>query len=128
MSSIGSTCSSMVSFRGEDEIDVNDALDVLFREMQENLNSCHCSVRQLAMSEERADTYMEAAEHHFAIQDYVDVLVDLFKELKSVSKQVLGPCPKDYKTEFKLLEDKRKEVKRLQKEKEKQDRMKPIKE
>jgi len=110
----------MVSFRGEDEMDVGEALDVLFSEMQNNLNSCHCSVRQLAMSEERADTYMEAAEHHLAIGDYVDILVVLFKELKSVSKQVLGPCPKDYKDEFKALQEKRKQAKKAAKEKEKQ--------
>ena len=107
MSSIGSTCSSMVSFRGEDEMDVGEALDVLFSEMQNNLNSCHCSVRQLAMSEERADTYMEAAEFHLNIEIYVDTLAGLFKELKSVSKQVLGPCPKEYKNEFKALQEKK---------------------
>jgi hypothetical protein len=113
MSSIGSTCSSMVSFRGEDEVDVSEALDVLFKEMQENLNGCHCSVRQLAMSEERADTYMEAAEHHFAIEDYANVLTVLFKELKSVSKQVLGTCPSQYKDEFKALQEKRKQAKKM---------------
>jgi hypothetical protein len=116
MSSINSTCSSVVSFRGTEEVDVSSALDILFAELQDNLNSCHCSVRQLAMSEERADSYMEAATHHFAIEDFVDLLLVLFKELKSVSKQVLGTCPKDYKDEFKALQEKRKQTKKMTKD------------
>ena len=39
---------------------------------------------------------------------YVDILSELFKELKDVSKQVLGTCPKDLKDEVKKLTTDRK--------------------
>ena len=106
ISSIASNATS-VSFRGE-EMDVSDALDLLFRDLQENLNHCHCSVRQLAQCEERADTFMEAAEFDFQIQNYVDELTVLFKELKQVSKDVLGKPPPEYKDEYKEALEKRK--------------------
>lgn len=120
MSSIASTSSSMVSFRGEDDVPIDEALDALFRDLQSNLNNCQCSVRELAMSEERADTYMEAVSHYHAITDYVDTLMDLFSELKDVSKQCLGACPPQYKSEFKSLCEKRKEEKKRQKDEAKQ--------
>ena len=106
MSSVGSNCSS-VTFRGE-EVDVSQALDELFREIQDNLNHTHCSVRQLAQCEERADTYLEAATFDFQIQDYVDTLLSLFKELQKVSKDVLGKPPNEYRDEYrKMCEDRK---------------------
>ena len=120
MSSIASTSSSMVSFRGEDEVPIDEALDMLYREIQDNLNHSQCSVRELAMSEERADTFIEAVSHYHAITDYVDTLMDLFSELKDVAKQCLGACPKEYKEEYKALCDKRKEEKKRQKDDAKQ--------
>jgi hypothetical protein len=96
-----------VSFRGE-EIDVSDALDMLFKDLQENLNHCHCSVRQLAQCEERADTFLEAAQFDFEIQDYVEGLTVLFKELKQVSKDVLGKPPPEYKNLYAIALEKRK--------------------
>lgn len=116
MSSIGSTTSTLISFRGEDEVDLNDALDTLFKELQDNLNHCHCSVRLLAQCEERNETFMEAAGYDFEIQDYVDVLLSLFKELKSVSKQTLGKPPANLKEEYKQMCEKRKEDKKREKE------------
>jgi hypothetical protein len=113
-SSIASTSSS-VSFRGE-EIDVSDALDMLFKDLQENLNHCHCSVRQLAQCEERADTFMEAAQFDFEIQDYVEGLTGLFKELKQVSKDVLGKPPPEYKSLYSIALEKRKADKLREKE------------
>ena len=114
MSSVGSNCSS-VTFRGE-EVDVSQALDELFRELQDNLNHTHCSVRQLAQCEERADTFIEAATFDFQIQDYVDTLLSLFKELQKVSKDVLGKPPNEYKDEYKQLCDQRKQKKAHEKE------------
>ena len=115
MSSVASNATT-ISWRGEDDVDVDVALDELFRELQENLNHCHCSIRQLAQCEERNDTFLEASEHHFAIEDYTDTLLGLFTELKGVSKQVLGPCPTEHKAEYKALVEKRKADKKREKE------------
>jgi len=118
MSSVASNASS-VSFRGE-EMGVDEALDELFVELQQNLNSCQCSIRNLAQSEERSETFMEAVGYHFEILDYIDILQNLFSELRGVSKQVVGSCPKEYREEYKALQEKRKTDKKRMKEEEKQ--------
>ena len=118
MSSVGSNCSS-VTFRGE-EVDVSQALDELFREIQDNLNHTHCSVRQLAQCEERADTFIESATFDFEIQDHVDTLLSLFKELQSVSKDVLGKPPAEYRDEYKKMVEDRKANKAAIKAREKE--------
>lgn len=118
MSSVASNATT-ISFRGDDNMPVDEALDLLFRELQSNLNRTQCSIRELANSEEKNDTFLEAAEHYFAIDNYVDVLLGLFTELKSVSKQVLGTCPKEYKEEYKALCDKRKADKKHEKDNQK---------
>ena len=113
--SVCSNSSSIVSFRGE-EIDVNDALDTLFKDLQQKLNYCHSTVRTLVMSEDRDESYIETAAHVWEIEDYTDVLDELFGELRTVAKEILGKCPADEKEEFKKLSDKRKEEKKRAKE------------
>ena len=113
--SVCSNSSSIVSFRGE-EIDVNDALDTLFKDLQQKLNYCHSTVRTLVMSEDRDESYIETAAHVWEIEDYTDVLDELFGELRTVAKEILGKCPADEKEEFKKISDKRKEDKKRAKE------------
>jgi hypothetical protein len=113
--SVCSNSSSIVSFRGE-EIDVNDALDTLFKDLQQKLNYCHSTVRTLVMSEDRDESYIETAAHVWEIEDYTDVLDELFGELRTVAKEILGKCPTDEKEEFKKLSDKRKDDKKRAKE------------
>ena len=55
------------------------------------------------------DDFRECVPIHFAVLDYVDVLTDLFSELKQVSKEVLGKPGKDDKDEYKKMCDERKE-------------------
>ena len=134
MSSIGSTASGIsVSLWGENDVDFDVAVDKVFKEIQERINSAHCALREIAQCEERADTYLEAAEIHFNLVDFVDELGDLFKDLKSCSKQALGKCPSDLKIEFKALSDKRKQQRSEAKLREKQERegkenLKPVEE
>ena len=113
--SVCSNSSSIVSFRGE-EIDVNDALDTLFKDLQQKLNYCHSTVRTLVLSEDRDESYIETAAHVWEIEDYTDVLDELFGELRTVAKEILGKCPADEKEEFKKISDKRKEDKKRAKE------------
>jgi len=107
MSSVGS-CASYVSFRGEDGVDLNDCLDQLYRDIQSNLNDSQCSVRTMARLKED-DDFRECVPIHFAVLDYVEVLTDLFGELKQVSKDVLGKPGKDDKDWYKKECDDRKE-------------------
>ena len=107
MSSVGSSCSTMISFRGEDGVDLDQALDELYREIQNNLNDSQCSVREMARLRED-DEFMDCVPIHFAILDYAEVLTGLFAELKQVSKDVLGKPDKDDKETFKKMCDDRK--------------------
>ena len=109
MSSVAS-CATTVSFRGE-EVDMSECIDQLFIDIQNNLNNCQCVIRELAMSEEHSDTFLEAMGFHHQIEDFVDVLTGLFAELKGVSRDCVGKCPKEYKEEYKAIIDKRKEEK-----------------
>lgn len=118
--SVCSTSSTIISFRGDDDVDVNDALDVLFKELQENLNYCHTEIRNLAQCEERDEDFLEAVKIDFEIQDYSDNIVSILKELKVVSKSVLGKCPAEYKDGYKKMVDDRKAEKQRLKEAAKQ--------
>ena len=126
MSSVGST-SSYVSFRGEDGVDLNDALDMLYKDIQQNLNLSQCSVRNMARLRED-DEFKDCVPIHFAVLDYVDILNELFNELKKVSSDVLGKPPKDLKDWYKEECLKRKELIKKQKEekKEEQKQMKDV--
>ena len=99
MSSIGSNASTIVSFRDE-EIDLDTALNVLYGELQENLNHSQCSIRMLSLCSERNDDFIESAKIYFELNDYVDTILELFTELKMVSKQCLGKIPHEHKEEF----------------------------
>ena len=118
MSSIGSCASSIVSFRGE-EVELEKVLDDLYVDIQQNLNNSQCCVREMSTLLENDNDYLESLKIHHAVCDYVDVLSELFKELKDVSKQVLGRPPKELKDKVKEINEKRKEEKLKQKEEEK---------
>ena len=109
MSSIGSSSSTVISFRGEDGVDLDQALaDELHREIQSNLNDSQCSVREMSRLRED-DEFKDCVPIHLAILDYCDVLTGLFSELTQVSKDVLGKPGKDDKEWYKEKCDKRKE-------------------
>ena len=114
MSSVGSN-SSVVSFRGE-EVDLDTALRDLYSDIQSNLNNSQGTIRTLSLCEERSDTFIEAVGIYHELNDFIDVLLELFTELQDVSKQCLGPCPKEYKVEYKALVDARKEKKKKEKD------------
>jgi methyl coenzyme M reductase subunit D len=88
-----SVCSVMstmsVSVFGE-EVVLETALDDIFIKIQASLNDAHSEIRTMCMDLDREDDFKISYEHHIKVEDYVDDLTKLFKELKSVSKQILG--------------------------------------
>lgn len=93
MTSISSKMSMMsVSHRG-DEVPLEEALDEIFRELQSNLNDTHCLMREIAMSEEQDNDFKEICKQCWDVESNIDGMHGLFKELKSVLKQVRGPIP-----------------------------------
>jgi len=116
MSSIGSSCSTIISFRGEEEVDLDQALDSVYHDIQQNLNHSQCSVREMARLQDD-DLFRDCVPIHFAILDYVDVLSGLFDELKQVSKDVLGKPGKDDRDWYKEECKKRKDLQKMEKDK-----------
>lgn len=134
---MSSVCSNMsVSCLGEDDVDIDVAIDKVFNLIQSKVNDAQCCLRQMAMSEQQDIPYIEVAQLHYNIEDFCDGIVTLFKELKNVSKQVLGkPQTNEEKDEFKAFLEKRKieiqqrkEQDKLDKATDKLDKMSIIKE
>ena len=113
--SVCSNASSIVSFRGDDEVDLESCLDTLYQDIQKNLNYSQNSIRTLARGCDDID-FLENAKIHFELLDYVECLEELFSELKDVSKQVLGKPEADEKIAYKKMCDDRKEDKKKSKE------------
>ena len=111
-----SNASSMVSFRGEDEIDLESCLDTLYQDIQKNLNYSQNSIRTLARGCDDDDNFLENAKIHFELLDYIECLESLFSELKDVSKQVLGKPEADEKVAYKKMCDDRKAEKKKSKD------------
>ncbi|MEY3393472.1 MAG: hypothetical protein RL498_392 [Pseudomonadota bacterium] len=112
-----STASSIVSFRGDSEADFEESCNLLFREVQQNLNSIHSTIRNLAMSEDRNDTFQETCDIHFQIVDYIETLYETFDELNGISKQIVGKPQNDEEKKYlKDVTEKRKQDKQRAKE------------
>ena len=123
MSSIGRSTSTIVSFR-DNEVDLDEALRILYQELQQNLNYSQCAIRQLAIAGEQDDDFLETAKIYFELNDYVDILLNLFTELKAVSKQCLGKPPPEHKEQFAKMLNERKEKKSKQKPRQKKQKRK----
>ena len=96
-SSIGSDMSQVsVSYNGEDDMPLDEAVDMIFSEIQTHINEIHVQLRMLCQSEDRADTYDEALEYHEALSEHVKDACTVFKDVIKVSKQLLPKKPKGW--------------------------------
>ena len=112
--SVSSNGSQMsVSYFGEEK-DFDDMCDICFRDLQAYMNDIHCKVRQLAMIEEQDSDHLVAVDCYLQIQNGIDGISNLMKELKSVSKQVLGKPPPELKEQVKAKMDAYKLEKKMQ--------------
>ena len=93
-----------VSYCGE-EMDFDSMCNQCFKDLQAFLNDVHCKVRELSMIEEQDGDFMVAVDCYLQIQDGIDGISNLMKELKSVSKQVLGKPPTELKEQVKAKMD-----------------------
>jgi hypothetical protein len=122
--SVSSAKSSMsVSYCGS-EIALEDALDDVFQKLQQHLNDAHCAVRSMSMLEEQSmdedSDFQDCTKYDDVIQDDIDGMIALFKDLKSISKQVLGKPPNpDMKLWYTHHQTQRKEEARIEKAREK---------
>ena len=122
--SVSSARSSMsVSYCGS-EVALEEALDDVFQKLQQHLNDAHCAVRSMSMLEEQSmdedEDFKEATKYDDTIQDDVDGMIALFRDLKSISKQVLGKPPNpDMKAWYVNHQTQRKQEAQLEKERQK---------
>ena len=121
-SSCGSGVSGFsVSYCGS-EVDLECAIDDSYKNLQKHLNNSQCSLRQLAMLSEQDQDFEEAVKLYDMIEEDIDGMICLFRELKSVSKQVMGKPPPEKKDWYRKHNAQRKLDKINQKEQEKLDR------
>jgi hypothetical protein len=109
-----------VSYCGS-EIPLEQALDACFLDLQGFMNNLHCHVRELASMPEQDDDFMLELAKGLVINDTIDDMSDLFKELKSVVKQIIGNPPTELKQEAKKLADDSKAARKRSKEIEKEE-------
>ena len=98
-----------VSYYGE-EMNLEEALNDVFARIQTFVNDTHVNVRSLAMLPEQDNDFMAGLDIYHNIIEGVDGMIDLMKELKKMSKEVLGKPPTELKQEVaaKVLEFKQK--------------------
>lgn len=107
-SSVCSTASQMsqmsVAFDGQ-SMSLEQAIDKGIGQLQGFLNGLQCQLRTLAMMDDLSEDPVEDFKEMIGYTDKVDDAIDdmdlLFGELKDVTRQILGPCPKDCKLWYK---------------------------
>ncbi len=97
-----------VSFCGE-EMDLELAISKCFKEIQTHLNSTEEHLRLLAMLCDQDGDYQTCLDYNDHVEDSIDGMQDLFKELKSIMSQIsLKPQDADEKIIYKAHKEKRK--------------------
>jgi hypothetical protein len=104
MSSNNDDCSSIcseasnvsVSYKGDDDMPLNDAVDMIFKDIQTHINDIHVNLRQLVMADDRNEDYDECLEYHEALTEHVRDACMVFKDVIKVSRQLLPKKPKNY--------------------------------
>jgi len=96
---ISSTCSqfSQISFRGEEEVDAERAVDQSVKDIQTGLNQINVCLRNLLMCDERDDDYTGCITHANMIFEMCKDGKDLYKDIIGITKQLLPKKPADYK-------------------------------
>ena len=116
-----SICSQMsemsISINGM-EVNLVEAIDSTFRDLQKHLNSSQCNLRNLASCSDRGDEFEVSHKYCCEIDDDVSEMLLLFKDLKSIVLQVkLKPESPEEKEWLKELELDRKLKKEEQQKK-----------
>ena len=87
--SVNSCMSSMsVSINGQ-EVILESALDNVFKSIQGALNSTHCSTREACMILDQDASFKDMVLKGDEVIDTIDEIGFLFKDLKSIIKQVM---------------------------------------
>ena len=104
--SVSSAMSGMsIQSRAGDEIDLEKLMTDTFKDIQGQLNNVHCQICTLSQIEDRGEGYQYAYPIQRNIEHSITCMTDLFKELKSIVKQLkLSPTTPEER-EWKLSYD-----------------------
>jgi hypothetical protein len=93
---ISSTCStfSQISFRGDQEVDAEQAIDESIKSIQAGLNNIQVGLRCMLMADSREDSYEDMLPMFCEIEGLVKEGVVLMKEVRMVGKQLMPPKPR----------------------------------
>ena len=94
-SSICSNTSEITVSAFGEEMELTEAVDTIFNQIQDHINELHVQVRQLSMCEDRNESYEEAYAYYYEVGAHVKEGGNVFKELTKVMKQLLPNRPKD---------------------------------
>ena len=96
-SSICSQMSEMsVTFNGVDDVPLDVAVDEIFRSIQHHINQIHVELKNLVMSEDRGEEYLDCLEYHEELSEHVRGACEMFKSVIKVSKQIMPPKPRGW--------------------------------
>jgi hypothetical protein len=92
-----SICSAMsdvsISYNGE-EMDLDDAIDHIFKELQVHINQTHVEIREICQWNLRGEDYEETKVYFDNMVTHITEGCALFKDLTKVIKQIMPPKPK----------------------------------
>ena len=99
--SVSSLCSNMssvsVNYDGN-EVDLDEACDHIFKELQHHINGTHTQIREMCQWDLRGESYEEVKLYFDAMATHIREGSDLFKDLLKIMKQIMPPKPKVPKT------------------------------
>ena len=113
-----------MSVFGEDDVPLEEALDKVIKELQQTLNYSHCEVRTMAVGLDADQDFKAAYECHSRLEDYANEMVELFRELKSVSRQILPKPTAEEKQWMAKMKAAKKARKKAEREREKEEERK----
>ena len=86
--SIRSNMSDLSVVLNGEEVNIDEAINDTYREIQSHLNATQSQLRNLAQVEERSETFRYSHELCTNIDYNIKEILELFKDLKSIVKQV----------------------------------------
>lgn len=113
-----------VKYKGQ-ERNIEDVLSECFNDIQDSVNNTEYNFRCMVLDYDQDNDFNNRCEMHFKLMEYFDNMTDLVKELRKVSKDVMG---KPYTEEDKQFYKKAEQDYKINKGKIKTDRLEEIKE
>ena len=113
--SVSSNGSCMSVTFQNDDVPLEECLDEIFMSLQGFLNTLHMDTRTMSQLDDRNEDYEFQLNHILKIGDIIDDMSDLFRELKAVSRQVIGKPPKGEEIAMKKLVEDHKLARKMEK-------------